>query len=222
MKLACAGQVGPPLERERELEPATRDTRRTGGGSPCSRAACTRRRRPAGVHAGQGQCEFAVGQTTYTPRPKTWLPDAPLLEGPNNRGKRAAQPAHQDEPPSAWAREQSLRAACESNKFLVTSSSGTQTRGLGVGETWMVARPPVHSSCRLRRCALLQKPRLGLAVVTAGGRNPPSITPARPSGRRPSRDEGPMRTSADASSEDRQNDRQSQYWVHFNKGLTFF
>ena len=78
-----------------------------------------------------------------------------------------------------------------------------------------------HRSVRRAACALLQKPRLGRAVVTAGGRIPPSIAPARPSGRRPSRDAGPMRTSADASSEDRQNDRQSQYWVHFNKGLTF-
>ena len=78
-----------------------------------------------------------------------------------------------------------------------------------------------HRSVRRAACALLQKPRLGRAVVTAGGRIPPSIAPARPSGRRPSRDAGPMRTSADASSEDRQNDRQSQYWIHFNKGLTF-
>ena len=39
--------------------------------------------------------------------------------------------------------------------------------------------------------------------------------------RRPSCDEGPMRKPADTSSEDRQNDRQSQYWIHFNKGLTF-
>ena len=48
-----------------------------------------------------------------------------------------------------------------------------------------------HRSIRRAACALLQKPRLGRAVVTAGGRIPPSITPARPSGRRPSRDEGP-------------------------------
>ena len=56
-----------------------------------------------------GSCKHRTHLVT-----KTWLPDAPLLEGSNNRGKWAAQPAHQDEPPSAWAREQSLRAAAES------------------------------------------------------------------------------------------------------------
>lgn len=75
-----------------------------------------------------------------------------------------------------------------------------------------------HRSVGRAACALLHKPRLGRAVVTAGGRIPRPIAPARPSGRRPSCDEGPMRKPADTSSEDRKNYRQSQYWIHFNKG----
>ena len=43
-----------------------------------------------------------------------WSRPTPGSEGSNNRDKRTVQSAHQDEPPSAWAREQSLRAAAKS------------------------------------------------------------------------------------------------------------
>ena len=56
-----------------------------------------------------------------------------------------------------------------------------------------------HRSVGRAACALLHKPRLGRAVVTAGGRIPPPIAPARPSGRRPSRDASQQRPHDTAS-----------------------